>query len=556
VSSSPSLAPAVPQWDDSSDYAKAIARTDKLIGQGLSFSGRETNCFFLNKGDGTFATAGAVTGWDFPDDSRAIGLADWDGDGDLDAWLSNRNAPQLRFLRNDTAGKASLMLLLEGKINHEAAGARVTVTLKGQPPLIRTVKLGEGFEAQSTRWLHFGLGKNAVLEKVRVVWPEGIAEEVSGCAPGGRFLVKQGKGTATPARSSMGPPGRRGSLSPGTDTAAVLLTGEQNAPPLPALTYDHKPVLFTDSAGPALIHLWDVTCADCGPELKALTAAREELQKAGLQVVLISAAADDATKAFLAKNNIPFTAVAATEETVRRLRNLHELLFGSDIPLTNPFGLLLDGAGHAAALYRGPCPVERLLSDVRGLRTRWPERAGLTLPFPGQWMDPPGLSNPLTVPGELAERGFLDESLAMFQRHLPACAKQQGCAPVLMALAAAFEGKQRFADAVLTYRLAIRADPAFPGALNNLAWHLAACPDAAQRRPADALPLIREGVSLTNRRDPDLLDTLATVAAANQQWAEAEAALQDAITIARAANRPEAAARFEAGLRRIREQGK
>ena len=174
MSSSPAEAPAVPEWDDSSDYAKAIARTDKLMNQGLSFSGREPNCLFLNKGDGTFATASSVTGWDFPDDSRAIGLVDWDGDGDLDAWLANRTAPQLRFLRNDTpAENASLMLLLEGRPNREAPGARVTVSIKGQPPLMRTVKLGEGFESQSTRWLHFGLGRNAVIERVRILWPGG-----------------------------------------------------------------------------------------------------------------------------------------------------------------------------------------------------------------------------------------------------------------------------------------------------------------------------------------------------------------------------------------------
>ena len=233
---------------------------------------------------------------------------------------------------------------------------------------------------------------------------------------------------------------------------------------------------------------------------------------------------------------------------------MHELLFGSDIPLPNPAGLLLDGTGHAAALYRGPVSIERLLADVRGLKVRWPERAALTLPFPGQWMDPPGPSNPLTIPGDLAEKGFLDDSLALFQRHGKECATQQGCPQVLMALAAAFEKKNRFAEAITTYRLAHSFAPAFPGALNNLAWHLAACPDSTQRRPPDALPFIEEAVALTKRQDPDLLDTLATVHAANNQWPQAESALTEAISIARAAGATAAVEHLEATLQRVKQK--
>ena len=51
-----------------------------------------------------FANVSAVSGIDFPEDGRALCLVDWDHDGDLDFWLSNRTAPQLRFLRNDNAG--------------------------------------------------------------------------------------------------------------------------------------------------------------------------------------------------------------------------------------------------------------------------------------------------------------------------------------------------------------------------------------------------------------------------------------------------------------------
>lgn len=144
---------------------------DQLIDGGNSLSGREQNCAFLNLGDGTFATVSALSGFDFPDDSRAIALTDWDGDGDLDAWITNRTAPMLRYLRNDApAANRSLLLKLEGTTAaRDATGARAEVRLKGQPdkPLIRTVKSGEGFLGQSSRWLHFGLG-TADIASVRV----------------------------------------------------------------------------------------------------------------------------------------------------------------------------------------------------------------------------------------------------------------------------------------------------------------------------------------------------------------------------------------------------
>ena len=41
-------------------------------------------------------------GFDVPDDARAIGLTDWDQDGDWDLWVANRNGPQLRFFQNNS----------------------------------------------------------------------------------------------------------------------------------------------------------------------------------------------------------------------------------------------------------------------------------------------------------------------------------------------------------------------------------------------------------------------------------------------------------------------
>lgn len=96
-----------------------------MIREGGSWSGRERNCAFLNTGDGRFADVSAVAGWDFPDDGRAVAVVDWDLDGALDVWVSNRNGPRVRFLKN--AGLAEnrylAVRLIGVTCNRDAIGA-------------------------------------------------------------------------------------------------------------------------------------------------------------------------------------------------------------------------------------------------------------------------------------------------------------------------------------------------------------------------------------------------------------------------------------------------
>ena len=122
------------------------------MNRGGSLSGRERHCVFLNMGATSggapqFANQSAGSGLDLSDDGRAIALSDWDGDGDVDMWISNRNAPRLRFMRNDSPAEnhfVSLQLIANGTTtNRDAIGARVeVVTSEGRS--IKTLRAGEG----------------------------------------------------------------------------------------------------------------------------------------------------------------------------------------------------------------------------------------------------------------------------------------------------------------------------------------------------------------------------------------------------------------------------
>ncbi|MBC8404538.1 MAG: ASPIC/UnbV domain-containing protein, partial [Planctomycetes bacterium] len=138
------------------------AMSHMVMEQGASWSGREKNCSFLNLGNGQFANVSGSTDADFADDARAVALLDWDNDGALDLVLKNRTAPRLRLMRNQAgAGKSWLGLKLAGTgmSNRDAIGSKVRVTTASGRKLHRSLYAGDSYLSQSTKTLHFGLGK-------------------------------------------------------------------------------------------------------------------------------------------------------------------------------------------------------------------------------------------------------------------------------------------------------------------------------------------------------------------------------------------------------------
>ena len=173
-----SQSPSAPGADDRSGaaagYRAGWSAITRLLRRGYSWSGHERNVALLNLGDGTFADVSAVAGFEQDDDGRSLVRVDWDGDGDEDVFVSNRTGPRVRFLRNDAPARGRLLALgLEGPPgNPDGIGARVELELAGGGRRVASVRAGEGFLAQSTRWLHVALGE-ARVEALLVRWPDG-----------------------------------------------------------------------------------------------------------------------------------------------------------------------------------------------------------------------------------------------------------------------------------------------------------------------------------------------------------------------------------------------
>ncbi len=108
---------------------------------------------------------------------RGSAFADIDGDGDLDAVLTQINGPPL-LLRNDQKlGHHWLRLKLVGtKSNRDAIGAWVRVRAGGRT-ISQQVMPAKGYLSQSELPLTFGLGQSANVDSVEITWPGGAGQK-------------------------------------------------------------------------------------------------------------------------------------------------------------------------------------------------------------------------------------------------------------------------------------------------------------------------------------------------------------------------------------------
>jgi hypothetical protein len=352
--------------------------------EGETWNGRERNFAYVNLGGAKFAECSSALEVDFLDDARVVAPVDWDDDGRVDLWIRNRTGPRLRFVRNvDPAAGHWLALEVAGTTcNRDGIGAKVFVEAGGLK-LRQTVRSAEGYMCGGSRRLHFGLGRAAAAERVRVVWPGGGEQVFENVAADARYRAVQGK--AELERRALHPQAALASmpsepvLTTPRDVSRIVLYERLPARELPlAIAGAPRNVA---SFGDRPLVVWVGWSDDPASRhaLLALAERKKDLDALGAPFVALDAG--DTASA------LPAGALAgkADKRFLQALQVLLMEVIGPFEKLAYPLVLLFDRGGQLTAVYTGEIDAAAVLADVALARALDPNGRSTEPLLRGRW---------------------------------------------------------------------------------------------------------------------------------------------------------------------------
>lgn len=194
-------------FDNDGDLDIYVVATD--------LTSNQANILYENQGDGTFARLGDAGGASgLPTNGgpiKGIGdgasVTDYDNDGDLDLYVTNGDVSGFRrpflidgspnlFQNNQTTGNHWVLLNLEGsESNRDAIGASVEIRAGGQTQ-VREQNGGIHNRSQNDKRLHFGLGQNTSINRIKIRWPSGRQEIIRNVGVDQIYTIVEGSGRA------------------------------------------------------------------------------------------------------------------------------------------------------------------------------------------------------------------------------------------------------------------------------------------------------------------------------------------------------------------------
>jgi tetratricopeptide (TPR) repeat protein/peroxiredoxin len=403
-------------------YENGWNAINELIRADGTWNGYQRNVFYLNNRDGTFSNVSGAVGLDFPDDSRAFALADFDHDGRLELVLKNRTGPQIRMLRNVMPGAGdSICFRLRGRMsNRDAVGAQITLETE-QGRQIRFIRAGSGFASQHSKEVFFGLGRMGKPVSVEIRWPNGLIQRFENLAPNQRVEIEEGSAAVH--------------LTPFTARSKEAeLPATQNALPLPATveTWLIDPVSAPDFSLPdltgkqhtladyrgrlVLLYFWMGACPQCRQDLAFIHRNYTNLSAQGLQILAVNINKPGETemvRAFAKEQGVAFPVLLASEDVAGIYNLLYRHMFDRRRNLALPASFLIDGEGSIVKVYQGSISSAPLRWD--NLPHSAAERVRKALPFPGTYYGGEFRRNYFSYGVAFSQRGYFDQAVAFFQ---------------------------------------------------------------------------------------------------------------------------------------------
>ncbi len=170
----------------------AVTLREEQRGQPAPF--RERNLLLRGDGRGKFTDVSRQSGAVFAleEVTRGAAFGDIDNDGDTDIVITNNNGPA-RLLLNESPKSNWIDVRLTAPVT---TGALVTLyRTGGLPALHGRCHTDSSYASASDPRVHFGLGKTSPsLDRVEVLWPDGVREGWTEVHPNVSIELKRGTG--------------------------------------------------------------------------------------------------------------------------------------------------------------------------------------------------------------------------------------------------------------------------------------------------------------------------------------------------------------------------
>ena len=153
------------------------------------------NLLLRNKDNLIFedVSAKAGSGFSVPAAHRGAAFGDFNNDGEIDIVVTVLNGPP-ELLMNRTKGQNHwvILKLIGVKSNRDGLGARVKVTTT-HGDQYNEATTAVGYNSSSDKRVHFGLGNDAVIDKIELAWPSGLKQTLTSVKADQVLTVTEGR---------------------------------------------------------------------------------------------------------------------------------------------------------------------------------------------------------------------------------------------------------------------------------------------------------------------------------------------------------------------------
>jgi Flp pilus assembly protein TadD len=449
----------------SQEYEQGWNAINELIRADYTWSGYERNVFYANNRDGTFSDVSGVVDLDFLEDGRSFALADFDHDGRLEVVLKNRNAPQLRLLKNMAEDlPPSIAFRLRGvKSNPDAIGAAVTVETQ-----TKMLQAGSGFLSQHSKDVFFGLGQAKGPVSASIRWPSGLVQQLADLPVNHRLWVEEGV-EPTRIESFKRSTGQSQPQQPTSTLATTIETWLLAPVPAPA---------FAASGKPELLELFD-------QDRKVMT---------------------------------------VTEDVAAIYNILYRYVFDRHRDLTLPVSFLINAQGNIVKIYQGPINRKNIEADFKRIPETREQRLALALPFPGNAETYEFGRNNLSLGSAFFQHGYYDQAKSSFQialRDDPSSAEAQ------YGLGSVYLKQEKNEDARASFEQSLKLTASYPDTVPN-SWNNLGLLATREGHTAEAIGYFQEALRHSPDYWI-ALQNLGNAYRQQKRWDDARAALERAV---------------------------